>query len=81
MHYPPNNYKEIVRLLIKLGFNQVHSGKHSFKFKHSQRKPKDYTQRDFIVVSTGKGITYSRIIIRELMKVYGYTEEEIKSVC
>lgn len=81
MHYPPNNYKELVRLLKRLGFYQVHSGKHSFKFKHSTRRPRDLTKRDFIVISTGKGENYSKVVLKELIRDFKFSEKSIKDVC
>jgi predicted RNA binding protein YcfA (HicA-like mRNA interferase family) len=49
MSFPPNNQKEWVKLLKKLGFEErrVGKGKHAFKFCHPRRKTKEIMFFDF----------------------------------
>jgi len=80
MHYPPNNYRELQRMLKRLGFEKFSHGKH-MKFKHPTRKPTDLTKRPFIVISPGRDKTFSQVVIKELIKNFAYTEDEIKNAC
>jgi predicted RNA binding protein YcfA (HicA-like mRNA interferase family) len=83
MSYPPNNYKEWVKALKKLGFEErrVGKGKHAYKFKHPTKKTKDYRiQRNFIIIPHKIYPTLSKGIVKQVM-FFGFSLEEIKKVC
>ena len=80
MAFPPNNQKEWVKLLKRLGFEErrVGRGKHAFKFSHPTRKTKDYRiQPDFIIVPHIIYPAMSAHMVKELI-FFGFSLEEIK---
>lgn len=83
MAFPPNNDKEWIRALRKLGFteNRVGRGKHAHKFTHPKRKTKDYrVQPNFIIIPHRIYPNLSAGIVKEL-HFFGFSLKEIKSAC
>lgn len=83
-HYPPNNSKEWIRLLLKLGFvekNRIGIGGHAHKFIHPDRHPpRNSQQPDFIIIPHKIYNILSKEIIKEI-KAFGFTEEDIRDCC
>lgn len=83
MSYPPRDYKEWIRLLEKLGWEnrRVGKGKHAYKYSHPTRKTKDFRiQRNFIIIPKKVYPVLSNRLVKELT-FFGYTIEEIQEAC
>ncbi len=83
MSFPPENYKEWIKVLYKLGFEEkrVGRGKHAYKFTHPSRKTQDFRiQRNFIIIPHKIYPTLSKTIVKQVM-FFGFTLDEIKQVC
>lgn len=82
--YPPQKVQHWIRVLKKLGFEEVHrvgQGKHANKFAHPTKHTKDYkTQRNFIIIPHKIYPQMSDAIVKEL-SYFGITEEDIKGCC
>lgn len=80
----PTKYKDLIRLLLILGFTEnVASGRGGhFKYTHPTRQPLVTNQRPFIMVPRHnfEHGNFHRIIKREL-KAFGFSEKEIKEAC
>lgn len=82
-HYPPNNAKEWVKALKKLGFEErrVGRGKHANKFTHPTKHTQDSRiQRDFIIIPHKVYPVLSTHIVKGLT-LFGFSLEEIREAC
>lgn len=84
MAFPPNNAKEWKKVLKKLGFYEVRrvgKGKHAHKFKHPNKKPKDFRiQPNFIIIPHKIYPTLSANIVKEVV-FFGFDIKKVESVC
>ena len=82
--FPPLKEKHWIRVLKKLGFQEVHrigKGKHAHKFAHPFRRSSDYQkQPNFIIIPHKMYPLLAKEIIKEI-GFFGFTENEIRKVC